>query len=377
MTKSQIPNSNIVESLYIHIPFCKKKCNYCDFVSYADKENLIDAYINCLTNEIHYSDLGSRFSDLKSIYFGGGTPTLLNIKHFERILNLLKTTFIFNSNTEITTEANPGTADKTKLKELRRLGINRLSIGAQSFNDQNLKTLGRIHDSKDIIQFYENARAAGFDNISLDLIFALPGQTLSDWRSDLNQALHLKPNHLSVYNLQLEEGTPFYLNPNIKNQIPNEDEELGMYEYAINILTKAGFIHYEISNFAKPGFSCQHNINYWKNGNYFGIGAGAHSHINGHRFANPDSVEEYIGCGCVNRNVLRQTPNDSIGATDRQETLFMGLRLLKGLPAEKFQGFKTELKELIESGLLIKDNSHIKLTRKGLYLANEVFERFV
>lgn len=364
-------------SLYIHIPFCKKKCNYCDFVSYAGKEELIDKYIKTLTRHLQAlpplpEGEGSR---IKSIYFGGGTPTLLEPGHFEKILETIPRP---TSHIEITIESNPGTADKAKLKELRELGINRLSIGAQSFNDKHLKTLGRIYNSKDIFRFYDDARTAGFENIDLDLIFALPGQTLNEWKADLQTAISLKPEHFSTYNLQIEEGTPFHGNPNIKIQIPNEETELKMYEYAIETLTGIGYKHYEISNFArlhrsakqcgqaKPGFECQHNINYWKNGNYIGIGAGAHSHIDGKRWSNPNSIEEYL----TSRNRESQVPS-------RSETIFLGLRLLEGISTDNFQDFEKELTELIESGLLIKENSRVKLTRKGLYLANLVFEKFV
>ncbi|MFH1684129.1 MAG: radical SAM family heme chaperone HemW [Candidatus Margulisiibacteriota bacterium] len=361
-------------NLYIHLPFCKKKCNYCDFVSYPDKEHLIDEYVSALVKEIKLATGDWR---LETIYFGGGTPTLLEPKHFEKILNNVPRP---SSLVEITIESNPGTADKTKLKELRKLGINRLSIGAQSFNDQHLKILGRIHNSKDIFRFYDDARSVGFDNINLDLIFALPNQSLEEWKSDLQTAISLKPNHLSTYALQVEEGTLFHKiikkqdtrNKQITNsnlQLPNEDEELAMYEYTIDTLISNDYKHYEISNFAKPGHECQHNITYWKNRNYIGIGAGAHSHVDGKRWANPDSVEEYLASSPV--------PRPSSPADFHAERIFMGLRLLDGISAKHFQGFENELAELIESGLLTRENSHVKLTRRGLYLANEVFEKFV
>jgi oxygen-independent coproporphyrinogen-3 oxidase len=309
-------------------------------------------------------------------------------------------------------ESNPATADKEKLKTLRELGINRLSIGAQSFNDQHLKTLGRIHNSKDIFRFYDDARSAGFDNINLDLIFALPGQTLAEWKKDLQAAIDLKPNHISTYNLQIEENTPLWemtksqapnpkQSPNPKIQIPkrdgeprrlvsggpqlqlpNEEIELAMYEYAIETLASAGYKHYEISNFAKPGFECQHNINYWKNGNYIGIGAGAHSHLSGKRWSNPNCIEGYMRqasgeTGNVMRDVLRITQDDSPDATDQRETIFMGLRLLDGLSVNNFKGYEKEVKELTNDGLLELDGDHYKLSKKGLYLGNLVFEKFV
>jgi len=386
-------------ALYIHIPFCKKKCNYCDFVSYAGKEELIDDYVKKLCEELQSSppsvplsiedgegETRRRREGVRCIFIGGGTPTLLDPNHYEKLFTNYDLRI---TNYEITIEANPGTANKAKLKRLRQLGANRLSIGAQSFNNLHLKTLGRIHNSKEIFRIYNDARAVGFENINLDLIFALPGQTLEEWKSDLKTAISLEPNHISAYNLIIEEGTNFfdvisksqapkskqYQNPNF--QLPNEDQELAMYEYTIDALTANGYRHYEISNFAKPGYECQHNINYWKNGNYIGIGAGAHSHINGKRWSNPASVEEYIGCGGATRNVTRQTLDDSSRATDQRETIFLGLRLLEGLSTDKFKGFEKEVDELIKDGLLTQENGNYKLSRQGLYLGNEVFAKFV
>ncbi len=401
-----------VPSLYIHIPFCKRKCNYCDFVSYPDKEDLIDEYVDAVCKELTAltpcPPLPKGEGELRTLYFGGGTPTLLAPKHFEAILKNVEATFRSPfrngglktaATCEITIEANPGTADKQKLKELRRLGINRLSMGVQSFNDAHLKTLGRIHDAATALKFYEDARSAGFDNINLDLIFALPGQTFSDWQSDLNQALQLKPNHLSTYSLIIEEGTPFWQiiqEPATKRRgsqdmnfeetakfirgFPSEDEELTMYEYTIDTLSKHGFEHYEISNFCRPGQACRHNITYWRNENYLGAGAAAHSHVNGQRWANPASIEEYLSLEPEtkslgskkdrNRDFQSQVPSNS-------ETLFMGLRLLDGLAEDNFTGFEREAAELIQDGLLTSQGGNIKLTRQGLYLANNVFERFV
>ncbi|MFH1576096.1 MAG: radical SAM family heme chaperone HemW [Candidatus Margulisiibacteriota bacterium] len=377
-----------VKSLYIHLPFCKKKCNYCDFVSYAGKESLIDDYVEALIKEIraltrlHSGHLPLPEGEgLKTIYFGGGTPTLLSPKHFDKIIStIISHSSLVISHSEISLEANPGTADKAKLKALRELGINRLSIGAQSFNDDHLKTLGRIHDSKQILKFYDDARSAGFENINLDLIFALPNQTLAEWQNDLKIAISMEPDHLSTYNLQIEEGTLFAK----KYKSLDDEIELKMYEHTIETLTASGFKHYEISNFAKPGRECQHNIVYWKNENYLGLGAGAHSHVAGKRWANSESVEAYISLdpetkrlgsnkiniNSRNRDVQSQVPSQS-------ETIFMGLRLLDGIPADNFNGFEKQLSELIENNLLMRENSHVKLTRKGLYLANEVFEQFV
>ena len=358
---------------------------------------------------------GEEGGEFSTIFFGGGTPTLLEPKHFDKIIKNINSSFVIR-NSELTIEANPGTADQAKLKALRSLGINRLSIGVQSFNDRHLQTLGRIHDAETAKRFYHDARDAGFDNINLDLIFALPGQTLDEWKQDLETALTLTtepPNHLSTYNLQIEEGTPFWerakkpssadvkvapfsqrekgphskgkaITPlplgeggQVKRQrgegfsLPSEDEELAMYEYAIEELTAHGYKHYEISNFAKPGYECQHNLTYWRNENYIGIGAGAHSHVNGRRWSNPNCVEEYV------HNARRTTPDETHFAPDQRETIFLGLRLLDGLAKEHFAGFEREVSELMADGLLRETNTNYKLTRKGLYLGNLVFAKFV
>jgi oxygen-independent coproporphyrinogen-3 oxidase len=335
---------------------------------------LIDDYVETVCREI--TALRSTFyAPLSTIFFGGGTPTLLEPAQIGQILKNIESRKSSVEHREISIEANPGTADARKLRELRQLGINRLSIGVQSFNDQHLKTLGRIHDSKTAKQFYRDARTAGFDNINLDLIFALPGQTLAEWEDDLRTAIKLGPEHLSTYNLQIEENTPFALSPTNYPLLPNEDLQLAMYENAIETLTAVGYKHYEISNFAKPGRECQHNLVYWRNGNYLGVGAGAHSHWNGQRWANPNCIETYIGGAA--RNVERITTTDSSRATDRRETLFLGLRLLDGLAKEKFSGFEKEAQELIKDGLLEDAGNNYRLTRKGLYLGNEVFARFV
>ncbi len=363
-------------SLYIHIPFCVKKCNYCDFVSYPGKEALFDKYVDALVREIKSSppfiplSIGdgegeTRREGVRTVYFGGGTPTLLDPEHFEKIIVRA---------IEVSIESNPGTANLSKLKALRELGINRLSIGVQSFNDKHLKNLGRIHNAKDIYRFYEDARSAGFENINLDLMFALPGQTLNEWKKDLAEALRLQPEHLSVYNLQIEEATPFA--SVVPLPLPSNEEELAMYEYAIETLTDNGYKHYEISNFARPGYECAHNINYWKNGNYIGIGVGAHSHINGSRWSNPNCVEEYLKTPS-SFLPLNKGENVERSETRGGDTLFLGLRLLEGLPIGEFAGFEAEVKGLMDDGLLQSENGNYKLTRQGLYLANEVFEKFV
>ena len=369
-----------VPALYVHLPFCKQKCNYCDFVSYANKEGLIDAYVETLVQEIKLQ-LPTLDAPLSTIFFGGGTPTLLEPKHYEKIINTISHSSLVISHSEITIEANPGTADRNKLKELRSLGINRLSIGIQSFHDHHLQTLGRIHSSAQALRFYEDARSVGFENINLDLIFALPDQTFEEWKKDLQQAIALNPEHLSAYSLQIEEGTPFWEMTNDKCQmsnegkalnLPTEEVALAMYEYTIEALWLTGYKHYEISNFAKVGKECRHNLHYWQMGNWLGVGAGAHSHVDGKLWANVDSIEEYL-----TRKPVRLGGSRLPSEPDQRNSLFMGLRLLDGLPTDKFQGFGKEVAELITDGLLKEENGNYKLTKQGLYLGNLVFEKFV
>lgn len=378
-------------ALYIHIPFCKKKCNYCDFVSYPGKEGIIQEYVRSLTQELEHVKLagnlplpeGEGLDAVETIYFGGGTPTLLSPKHFENIISTIIGHWnLVIGHSEISVEANPGTVSKSYLKELKQLGINRISLGAQTFNDRHLKTLGRIHDSKQIYQAVDDARSAGFDNINLDLIFALPGQTLAEWKSDLKEALSQKVEHLSTYNLQVEEGTPLF-SAGFK---VNEELDAAMFEYTIETLTNAGFKHYEISNFARPGKECRHNVNYWRNGNYIGVGAGAHSHVNGKRWANTSSIEDYIRSFIVvdarmeaRKSMIdaRNTSIDTRIEADKRDSLFMGLRLLEGLPADSFAGFEAEVSDLKTQCLLEEQKGKVKLTKKGLFMANLVFERFV
>ena len=315
-----------------------------------------------------------RNAELSTIFFGGGTPTLLDQKHFENILNSsLRTP---HSALEVSIEANPGTANLAKLKALRSLGINRLSIGVQSFNDKHLQTLGRIHSAKQAIDFYHDARAAGFNNINLDLMFALPGQTLAEWQADIKNALELNPDHLSVYNLQIEEGTPLWNSynspvPSPQSLVPNNDLEADMFEHAIDTLKAHGYDHYEISNFARHGKECLHKSHDWKNGDYSGVGAGAHSHLNGRRWSNPNCIETYL------KSAPRITPDETHLAADPRETLFLGLRLLDGISTKHFAGFEKEVAELIKGGLLEEKNGNYRLTRHGLFLGNLVFEKFV
>ncbi len=399
-------------SIYIHIPFCKRKCNYCDFASFAGKEDLIDQYISVIASEAKQSlsflpttcDL-----KLKTIYIGGGTPSLLSPKQLEKILETLKPWHLdsarrpIQSRTlsvvegffeiEITLECNPGTVDLEKLKAYRDLGINRLSIGAQSFDDNELKILGRIHTAKDIYETVENARKAGFENINLDLIFALPNQTLDNWKQTLSKAAALNVEHISTYNLQIEEKTPFHLQLKTCDlRLPEEEIEAQMYEYAMDYLPTKRYKQYEISNFSKPGFECKHNIVYWKNGNYLGLGVSAASHINGKRFENTSDLKKYLSyaqcsmLGVACSELEHKSQNTDLRTREISDTIFMNLRLLEGIDKQEFKErfnqniedlYAKEIQELVRDGLIDNNSDHLKFTRHGILLANEVFKKFI
>ncbi len=333
-----------IPHLYIHIPFCKNKCPYCNFISFDNKEILLDQYVDSLVNEIKLQ-LTTNNLQLTTIYFGGGTPSLLEPKHIKSILAPCNLTL----DPEISLETNPATANYEKLKAFRKLGVNRLSIGAQSFSNRHLKTLGRIHSAEDIYKTFEDARKAGFDNIGIDIMYSLPNQTLEEFKKDVEAVLKLDPEHISLYDLETERV------PSYELLVPDNDTEANMFEYAIESFAKAGYKHYEISNFAKPGRECQHNIAYWLNKNYLGVGTGAHSHVDGKRWDNNGPVE----------------------CDEKRETIFMGLRLLDGISKDKFKGFEKEVSELKGQGLLEETETNIRLTKKGLFLANLVFEKFV
>jgi len=323
---------------------------------------------------------------MKTIYLGGGTPTILSGDLIYNILNFCKNSFKIDKNAEITIEANPGTLDKKKIKRLNEAGINRLSLGAQSFNDYLLKKLGRIHTAPDIVDSYYKARESGFNNINLDIMFALPDQTLIDFQNTMKKAVSLKPDHLSLYNLTIEKGTIFFESyKEGKLNLPTEDEEYDMYSWAINFLEKNGFEHYEISNFARPFKRSIHNQIYWYNQSYLGIGAGAYSFINGYRYMNFKDPSRYIKE--VENGKLPVDKGEKLSLRKRMaETVILNLRTKEGVVYQKFYNrfkvkmdkvFNQQINKLVDLGLLRKDNYKIQLTKNGLFLANNVFREFV
>ncbi len=370
-------------SLYIHIPFCRKKCDYCDFPSYAGRESLMPEYIEALKAEIgYYSSVYDR-PTVKTIYVGGGTPTLLPEELISTLFESVRKDFDVPAGVETTFEANPGTVTKEKLKTLIGQGVNRISLGAQTFNNTLLKKLGRIHLEHEITEAYYLIREAGFKNVNIDLIFALPGESSGDWQGSLTKTVKLKPEHISTYNLQIEEGTPLYAEKLEGDLIlPSEEKELEMYESAISYLEESGYVQYEISNFAREGFECAHNKAYWTLQDYIGVGAGAHSFMNNVRIENTPYLEKYLSkdfSGIKTEHV--NTKKESM-----QEMVFLGLRLIKGFHLNDFtrrfgigfrEIYKKELAELIDEGLIEINVKNVRLTEKGLFLANEVFKKFL
>ena len=369
-------------AIYIHIPFCLRKCNYCDFVSYpatADSP-LFHPYIDSLLAEWRLWQRQGDFSRCHSIYIGGGTPSLLPAAEISRLLQFLPPA------AEITLEANPETVTEEKLFRWRQGGINRLSLGAQSFNRGLLQAMGRGHDGKQTQQAVAAARQAGFDNLGLDLIYGLPGQTLAGWQADLAQALALQPQHLSLYGLSLSPETPWgRLAAQGRLAPAEEDQAAAMLAYAIDALEKAGLKQYEIANFAQPGRESRHNQVYWRRENYLGLGAAACSCAGNRRFANHQSLADYWQAVKQGRLPLAEeeylSPQQVLG-----EAMFLGLRLIQGIDQQAFaqrygirpdQYYGPALEKLKKNGLLQEEGSWLRLTRRGLFLANRVFVEFV
>ena len=370
--------------LYIHIPFCKKKCDYCDFISYSDKINCIKEYVETLKNEIKH-ELNKIVNDKKNyrvttIYIGGGTPSFIDSKYIVDIINIIKESVLID-NIEFTIEVNPGTVTEKKLLDYKNAGINRLSIGLQETSNELLKSIGRIHTYQDFLNTYNMAREIGFKNINVDLMIGLPNQSIENIKNSLEKIIKLNPEHISVYSLILEEGTKLY-NKYEKGeiQLPDEELERNMYWYVKNTLENVGYTHYEISNFAKKGYESKHNLNCWEQKEYLGFGLAAHSYINKTRFSNDPKGSDHFGS-------FEKTIHEIQKEEDQQkEYMLLGLRKINGVSIQKFKNkfgenpiflFKKELNKLVEEKLITIDGDKIKLTNKGLDLANQVWEEFV
>jgi oxygen-independent coproporphyrinogen-3 oxidase len=387
-------------SLYLHIPFCHVKCHYCDFNSYAGVLRLREPFVAALRDEIAYAGRQARRENgakrrCRTIFFGGGTPSLLSAEQVALLLAAARDAFDVDHDAEISLEANPGALEYGHLDELRSLDVNRLSMGAQSFDAALLRWMGRIHSPEDVERAFGAARAAGFDNINLDFMYALPGQTLESWITTLERALALKPDHLSLYSLIVEEHTPLHRWVSEgKVAPPDDDLAADMYEHARERLRAAGYVHYEISNWARPGLKCAHNLTYWRNLPYIGLGAGAHSWYAGRRFVEAKSLREYTECV----NTALRSPSREAGAAlpaaavieeevisrelEMAETVMLGLRLTAGVELADFERrygqslesvFAERLRDARAAELVETVEGRLRLTEQGTLLGNEVF----
>lgn len=382
--------------LYIHIPFCKQKCSYCDFCSYANKESFVKRYMQCVLKEIievgnnNKTDFENGKDDLflvKTVYIGGGTPSLIDSKYITRVIEDIKLNFEVDEKAEITIEVNPGTVTLEKLEDYYKAGINRLSIGLQSTHEHLLKEIGRIHTYLDFIDTYRFARDAGFKNINVDLMIGLPNQTLEEVQDSIEEIVSMEPEHISVYSLILEENTPLFKKVEEGLELPDEELERKMYWAVKQTLEQNGYIHYEISNFAKKGYESKHNLDCWNQKEYIGIGIAAHSYTNGIRYSNIENLEQYI------KNYEEDNTEENLVFHEKQdmesmqkEYMLLGLRKIEGVSIQEFKIkfvanpvflYHAQLEKLVNEELLEIDGDRIKLTNKGLDLANIVWEEFV
>ena len=372
--------------LYIHIPFCKQKCLYCDFPSWAGKERQMQAYVDALTAEIAARGKAYPNKKVVSVFFGGGTPTTLEIPMLEQLMESVFENWDIAADAEITTEANPGTLDGKMAKALKKMGFNRLSMGVQAWQNHLLQELGRIHTIEGFLENYKAVREAGFANVNVDLMFALPNQTMADWQETVKNITALEPEHISAYSLIIEEGTPFF-DRYEKGQLEPAAEELDreMYHWAVDYLGEMGYGQYEISNFAKKGRQSRHNRIYWQAEEYLGMGLGAHSYMEGKRFHNSYDLQEYLKANgevsLLKEDIEIITEEDALA-----EFMFLGLRLTEGVSFERFRNrfgkemkevYGVQMEELQREGLLEEDAAGIRLTRRGIDVSNYAFEKFL
>lgn len=366
-------------SLYLHIPFCVKKCAYCDFPSHAGRESDIPSYIQALTQELIEKSASLTDRYIETVFFGGGTPSILTGAQMRSLMNAIFTSFTVSPDAEISMEANPGTLTPEKLTAYRESGVNRLSIGVQSLDNRLLKNIGRIHTREEAIEAVHMAHSAGFDNISIDLMYGLPGQTIADFSDTLHQALSLPIRHLSMYSLIVEEGTPLFDRVEQGEQIPGDEETLFMQHAAAKCAAERGFARYEISNYAQPGFECRHNLTYWRRGDYLGLGCAAHSMMDKARFSNTPSLSRYL-------SGVRETERQTLDETDAlEETVMLSLRTSQGMDMELYRTLSGRLfseKEKIiarlsSEGLARLTEGRLSLTERGMDVLNAVIEALV
>lgn len=364
--------------LYIHIPFCRKKCHYCNFViALASSDKRRGAFLEALSKEAaHYAE---RFSDVifDTVYLGGGTPSTLEADELEQLFQCLHKNFRWKIDAELTCEVNPGDVDPDKALLLKKLGVNRVSLGAQSFHEETLRRLNRTHQAQDIESSFSNLRAVGFKNINLDLILSLPGEPWSAVQASLKKTMCLNPEHISLYELTVEDKTVFgRLAREGKLNGPGEEEQFAILSNARAFLKKAGYRHYELLNYAKPGFESKHNLLYWANGEYLGLGPGAYSYFDGRRFKNSESYEQYVDK--IAKNNWNAHEGEWLDDKKKAiESFLLALRLTDGTDVRRFgpviKDFEDEISDLCKKGLLVKENSRIRLSPKGQFLAETVF----
>jgi len=362
----------MVKSAYIHIPFCKSKCHYCSFISFFNKLELKNDYLLALKKDI--SEFYQK-ENLNTLYFGGGTPSLLEVSEFDKIIKL----FNFSQNPEITAELNPESVNYPYVRGLYDIGINRLSLGCQSFNDEILKQINRRHNSSQVIEAVKTIQNAGFKNISLDFIYGLPNQTPEMFYSDLKTAINLGIQHISLYGLKLEKGCYFY--SHLPENLPDDDTQADMYLGAINLLTSQGFEHYEVSNFSLPNHNSRHNLTYWNNEEYYGFGVAAHGYLNSIRYGNLETIENYIENPIIKKERKILTPQEQL-----EEEIFLGLRKMEGINISKINTkFKIDfdekyneiLKKYTGLNLLIKTKNGYTFTPNGILVSNVVLADFL
>ena len=376
--------------LYVHIPFCEKKCLYCDFLSFSAEDDLHKAYVDKLIEEIRVQAKNYSDYQISSIFIGGGTPSVIKAVYISNIMSAIYEVFIVESLAEVTIECNPGTVDIDKLLVYKQSGINRISVGLQSSVDKELQHLGRVHNYADFLYSYEKIRESGYKNVNIDLMSALPWQTLDSWKSTLKKVVMLKPEHISAYSLIIEEGTEFskiYGSPEGRKFLPTEEVERDMYHSTIDILKNYGYERYEISNYAKPGYESKHNIGYWTGEEYLGFGIGASSYVYGRRFHVEKDIKKYLDIN-MKRDImpLYQNIHELSTKEKMEEFMFLGLRLTKGvLVTDFYDRFGMELIDVFEKpiqknisfGLLKYENLYLRLTDKGLDLSNRVMGDFL